>query len=135
MKFNEKASYIKGLAEGLNINGETAEGKLILALIDLAGDMSAELQRLNDYCEELDECLGEVEEYLADEDDCCDNDCECDDCCDDGCEEYYEAECPNCGKTFEIDGDALDEDEDAEIICPHCGQKLYYDDEEEDQDK
>lgn len=132
MKFNEKAAYIKGLAEGLELDTSSAEGKVILALVDLVGEMSNELQRLNDYCEELDECLGEVEEELwgDDECDCDDDDCCCDDCCD----EYFEAECPACGETFEIDAEDLDEDEDAEIFCPHCGQKLYYDNEEEEEE-
>ena len=40
MKITEKAAYIKGLADGLNLNKETAEGKLIAALIDLAGEVA-----------------------------------------------------------------------------------------------
>jgi hypothetical protein len=35
MKLTEKAAYIKGLADGLNYNKESAEGKLIAALIDM----------------------------------------------------------------------------------------------------
>ena len=140
MNFSGKAAYIKGLADGLDYNKESAEGKLIAALIDTVGGMATEIERLNDYIEEIDECLGDVEDYLADECDC-DDDCDCDDChddCDcDECEEYYEAECPNCGETFEIDADDLDEDSDEVIICPHCGKKLIFDEAElgdEDED-
>ena len=142
MNFSGKAAYIKGLADGLDYNKESAEGKLIAALIDAVGEMATEIERLNDYIEEIDECLGDVEDYLADECDCDDDcDCDCDDChddCDcDECEEYYEAECPNCGETFEIDADDLGEDSDEVIICPHCGKKLIFDEEElgdEDED-
>lgn len=134
MSIIEKAAYIKGLSDGLGLNKETAEGKLIAELISLVGEMSAEIQRLNDYIEEIDECLGDVEDYLADElEDECDCDCDCDDCdCDDCdcdcCDEYYEAECPACGKTFRLEFD--EEDLDAPIECPHCNAQLKFDDEE-----
>ena len=82
MNLTEKAAYIKGLADGLDYNKETAEGKLIAALIDMVDEMAKELavldetvNELNDYIEEIDEDLGEVEEYLYDEDeDECDYD-------------------------------------------------------------
>ena len=121
MNFSGKAAYIKGLADGLDYNKESAEGKLIAALIDTVGEMATEIERLNDYIEEIDECLGDVEDYLADECDC-DDDCDCDDChddCDcDECEEYYEAECPNCGETLEFDLSCL-EDEECDCGCCH----------------
>ena len=128
MTLNEKAVYMKGLADGLNYNKETAEGKLIAALIDLCSDMAKKLEEvdedieyLNDYIEEIDEDLGEVEEYLYDDEcDCCDDDdcdcCDCD-CCDDEC---CEIECPACGETicFSCDTDVED------LACPACGEKL-----------
>ena len=129
MSIIEKAAYIKGLSDGLCLNKDTAEGKLIAELISLVGEMSTELQRLNDYIEEIDECLGDVEDFLADEldDDCdcdCDDcDCDCDDC--DCCDEYYEAECPACGKTFRLEFD--EDDIDAPIECPHCNAQLKFD--------
>ena len=43
MTINEKAIYLKGLADGLNFDKETAEGKLIAALIDLCADMAKKL--------------------------------------------------------------------------------------------
>ena len=132
MSIIEKAAYIKGLADGLGLNKDTAEGKLIAELISIVGELSVEVQRLNDYIEEIDECLGDVEDYLADEceDDCDCCDCDCD-CCDDDCDccdEYYEAECPACGETFRLDLD--DEDLDAPIVCPHCNAQLKFDEEE-----
>ena len=68
MTINEKAIYLKGLADGLNFDKETAEGKLIAALIDLCADMAKKLDEvdedieyLNDYIEEIDEDLGAVD--------------------------------------------------------------------------
>ena len=88
-------------------------------------EMEETVDTLNDYAEELDEDLGDVEDYLFgddDECDCCDDD-ECDCCCDDG---FLEIECPKCGEII-----CVDEDYDAdEIICPACNEKIDIDDEE-----
>ena len=37
MDICEKIAYIKGLAEGLSVDGDSKEGKIILAIIDLLG--------------------------------------------------------------------------------------------------
>ncbi|MBE6667720.1 MAG: hypothetical protein E7607_05385 [Ruminococcaceae bacterium] len=134
MTISEKAAYIKGLADGTEIDNTTKEGKLILALIDIVGEMAeaiadleADVDTAFDYCEELDEDLGAVEELLIEDDecDCCDcDDCDCDcddcdcDCCDD--EEYFEVECPSCGETICFDG-SIDPEE---LACPACGEKF-----------
>ena len=80
MNLNEKAAYIKGLADGLGIDESSKEGKLIRALIDLTADMAdviaeqaEEIDVLNDYIEEIDEDLGSVEEMLYDVEDECDD--------------------------------------------------------------
>ena len=143
MTILEKTAYIKGLCEGLELDKkDTAEAKVIKALLDLCQDMAEEIDALGsdvedliDYCEELDEDLGDVEEVLLDEeedeeddedewDDECDG--ECDDCefcgecelCDD--EEYYEIVCPSCGETVCFD-DSVNSDE---LLCPACGNAL-----------
>ena len=76
MTLTEKAAYLKGLAEGLSFEKESAEGKLLLALVDLCSTLAEEVTRIDedveyvsDYCEELDEDLGAVEELLVDDDD------------------------------------------------------------------
>ena len=133
MTLNEKAAYIKGLAEGLEIENGSKEGKVIAALLDLVSDMAAtisdmeeDIDYLNDYIEEIDEDLGEAEECLIDcgcyddDDDCdgfcdeCDCDCELDD------EEFFEIECPSCGETVCFD-ESIDPEE---LICPACGEKF-----------
>ena len=65
MNLTEKTAYLKGLADGLNYNKETAEGKLIAALIDLVDEMAKDIsvldeavEELNDYIEEIDEEIG-----------------------------------------------------------------------------
>ena len=145
MTIIEKTAYIKGLCEGLEFDKkDTAEAKVIKALLDLCQDMAEEIEGLqcdvedlHDYCEELDEDLGDVEEVLLDEeeddeewddedewDDECDGDCdECDMCgdcefCDD--EDYFEIVCPSCGETVCFDDSVNAE----ELTCPACGSEL-----------
>ena len=76
MKMKEKSAYLKGLADGLEYDKTTKEGKLIAALIDLVDSMADkidgidhDLEELNDYVEEIDEDLGDVEEVLCEDDD------------------------------------------------------------------
>ena len=138
MTLGEKAAYIQGLADGVDLDETTKEGKLIAALIDLVGDMADAIEQLDedldtisDYVEELDEDLGSVEELLYDDCDCCDCDdeceCECDgNCCDcdEDCEiadeDFFEVECPNCHETICFD-ETLDPEN---LICPACGEKI-----------
>ncbi len=129
MTLSEKAAYIQGLADGLELDETTKEGKLLAALIDLVGEMTdaigeidEDLDTLNEYIEEIDEDLGAVEEYLYDDcDDECDCDCcDCDDCCDLDDEDYFEVECPSCGEVICFDG-SIDPEE---LACPACGEKF-----------
>ena len=69
MAMIEKAMYIKGLCDGLDLDKSTKEGKLLAALLDVVSDLAAEIDDmqskmsdLEDYCEELDEDLGDVED-------------------------------------------------------------------------
>ena len=136
MKITEKAAYIKGLADGLNLNKETAEGKLIAALIDLAGEvaeaqekMQEDIDYLSDYVDELDEDLGAVEEEVYG--DCCEDDCDCC-CCDEDDEDIddgFEITCPSCGETIVFDGTV---DDDGELVCPNCKEKIVYDTEDKE---
>ena len=139
MTLNERAAYIKGLADGMELDASTKEGKIINALIELVSDMADEIAELDEridtvhaYCEELDEDLGEVEELLLDDEDeddydDWDDDYECDgDCCncDEECElcdeDFFEVECPSCGETVCFDG-SIDPEE---LSCPACGEKF-----------
>ncbi len=134
MNITEKASFLKGLLEGLSVDATKPEGKMIEKLTALVSDLADEvavlkerMNTLSDYVEELDEDLGEVEEFLCDADeddddcDCCDCDEDCEDCdCDCDCEDFYEVECPGCGETVCFD-DSLDP---SDLTCPACGEKF-----------
>ena len=150
MNVAEKAAYIKGLIEGMEIKTDSGEGKILAAMADLLEDISLsildledETANLSDYVEELDEDLGEAEEELYSRppfpphhhDDCCcdDDDCCCDEDEDDGDCECYELECPACHNPVYIDEcdiDAIDQ-----LECPSCGETLQLVETDEEEDK
>lgn len=135
MNLTEKAAYLKGLKDGLNLNTETAEGKLIAALIDLVDEMAASVTDIEDMSyavsEELDAIedeLDAIEEVLDDEfeEDYEDDEDEVDDD-----EDYefdddviYEVKCPTCGEVINLDEEMLDA---GKIECPNCGEELEFD--------
>ena len=123
MTLNEKAAYLKGLSEGLTFDKNSAEGKLLMALVDLCSELAEEVTRIdedveyvNDYCEELDEDLGDVEELLLDDLD----DEDLFDDYDDEDEEFYETECPHCGEIIEFDATIDPEN----LTCPACHKEI-----------
>ena len=143
MDILEKCAYIKGLAEGLNLDATKPEGKVLNAIIDLLSDivndfadLDEEVATLGDYIEELDHDLGDVETYLYDcEDDDCDC-CDCDDCEDDCdcCDCYDEEICDCCDDEDFCDCDDCEDCEYMEAMCPHCGENICFDSEIEPED-
>ena len=130
MEITERVAYLKGLAEGLSLDTETKEGKLIAAIIDILDDMALELADLSAAQEELADGLDAVSDDLEDVEDVVFEDFD-----DDEDDEYYEDEldededcyattCPTCEETIYFDESIL---EDGEVICPNCGEKLEFD--------
>ncbi len=135
----EKVAYIKGLAEGLELDEGTKEGKLLKAIIDVLGDITEDHADLEDYVAEMAEQVDAVDEDLSsledvvyeelDDDDDCDCDC---DCCGDWDEDFYEITCPNCKEEFEVDEETL---LDGGIDCPNCGEPLEFDLEDDEEEE
>ncbi len=135
MTISEKVAYIKGLAEGMDLDTSKNEGKLIAAIIEALGEIVDEIDALDDAQIELaeqldavDEDLSELEEiiYEDDYDECagCEG-CDGDDCDDyDEDDEVYEVTCPKCNDIIYLDGDMLEE---GSIDCPNCGTELEFD--------
>ena len=122
MTVTEKVAYLKGLAEGLGIQEDSKEGKLLKAVMDVLADLAVSVEDLEDYTAELTEQVDAVDEDL----DSLENDFygECDCCDDDEDEEYYDITCPSCGDEFSVDEDTLLE---GGIECPNCGEHLEFD--------
>ncbi len=136
MTLIEKVAYLRGLAEGLNLNSEKPETKMFNAIMDVleevaesTGDIEETIGLMTQQLDEVDEDLGQLEEIIYGDCDCCDDD-DCDCCCDDddcecGCEEeeYYEVECPACHEIICVDEGILEEGSTA---CPNCGENLEF---------
>ena len=143
MTNSEKAAYIKGLIEGLDLDTESKEGKVLAAVSELLCDIANDLEDLDEFVDvlqgqvdEIDEDLGDVEEEvydLDDDDDLWDDDDEDlwdeDDDEDDDWDEddddcWFEVTCPDCGDKIQLNADMLDE---GSIDCPNCGLTLEFD--------
>ncbi len=151
MTISEKSAYLKGLMDGLNLNTEAAEGKMIAAIVELLNDMSKKLTDVEDttiaISDELDmieEDLDAIEDYILDEedDDLDDEDYEDDDYGFDDDESYeegfdfgdedsiiYEVKCA-CGNVINFDEETLEE---GSIVCDACGETLEFTFEDEDE--
>lgn len=122
----ERVAYLKGLTEGMNINENTNEGKLLKAIIDVLDDVSLAVEDIEDIQDELsqqvdtiDEDLAELERIVYEEEDC---DCGCGH--DDEDEDLTaDIECPHCHEEITIDLDEID-DEDSTIQCPSCHKDI-----------
>lgn len=162
MTTSEKVAYLKGLAEGLGIDKETKEGRVLAAIMDILEDMAHDIEDLEENAWELGEAidqvsddLSDIEDIVYDMDDEDDDDYDYDDdedfcgCCCGGDEEededdeepvFYEVTCPACENTITIDEDVLNL---GSIECPNCGETLEFEgvepiedeDEDEDEDK
>ncbi len=161
MTISEKSAYLKGLMDGLKLDTETNEGKMIAAIVDLLGDMSKRVVdiedttiAISDELDEIEEDLDAIEDFIMDEDDYDDDwdeDYEDDD-------DYYDPEEDEeeddedepeegfdfgdedttiyevecaCGNVIDFDEEVL---ESGSIVCPKCGETLEFSfDDEEDQ--
>ena len=144
MTISEKSAYLKGLMDGLSLNTETDEGKMISAIVDLLGDMAKRITdieettiAISDELDEIEEDLDAIEDFIMDEEEDYDDDdfedyedeeCDCDECdCD--CDEIiYEVECA-CGNIIEFDEETLDQ---GSIVCDKCGETLEFSFEDEE---
>ena len=131
MTISEKVAYLKGLAEGLNLDTEKSkEGKLISVMIGILEELAMSVEDLEENAlnlgEEIDvlsDDLADVEEVVFDEDDVADYD-----------DDWFEVECPTCGADIVVDDEALAE---GEVECPSCGTRYAMeltDDGDEDED-
>ena len=137
MEITEKVAYLKGLADGLGLDAESKEGKVLLAMIDVLDDIALEIEDLKDAQDELADGLDavsddqeDVEDVVFGEDDYDDYD-EDEEDEDEESEDCYATTCPNCEEVIYFDESIL---EDGEVICPNCGEKLEFELEEEPKD-
>jgi len=137
--------------DGLKLDTEAAEGKMISAIVDLLGDMTKKVTdiedttiAISDELDEIEEDLDAIEDFimefeededddLDDEDDEWDDDEDYEEGFDFGDEDttIYEVECA-CGNIIDFDEETL---ESGSIVCSNCGETLEFsfeDDEDEE---
>lgn len=124
MTISEKVAYLKGLAEGLNLDTEKSkEGKLISVMIGILEEVGLSIEDLEENALALGEEIDVLSDDLADvesvvfEDEAEDEDEEDED-------DYFEVECPNCEEPLIIDDEALAA---GEIQCPNCETRFSLD--------
>ncbi|OEF98429.1 CD1247 N-terminal domain-containing protein [Desulfuribacillus alkaliarsenatis] len=60
----ERISYMKGLAEGLELDYSTKEGRLLKEMIHVMEDMSFELQQLQSMSEDMEDYVVAIDDDL-----------------------------------------------------------------------
>ena len=119
MEISEKVAYLKGLAEGLNLDTESKEGKLIAAIIDVLDDMAEKFADVEDELCDVEDGLDAVSDDLSDVEEtlyfALDDDEDEDEDEDDEEEECFMTNCPECEEEVYFDESVL---EDGEVICP-----------------
>ena len=122
MTIAEKVSYIKGLAEGMKLNTETPEGKILAAVIDVLGDIAlniedidSDLSDVSDVVTDLEESVMDLEDEVYGEDEY--------DRADDDDDDLYELTCPTCNNTITADFDVI---ANGRIECPNCGSTIEF---------
>ena len=148
MTISEKSAYLKGLMDGLKLNTESDEGKMIAAIVDLLGDLTRKVTdiedttiAISDELDEIEEDLDAIEDFIMDEDD---EEYEDEEDWDDEDEDYeegfdfgdedstiYEVQCI-CGEVINFDEETLEE---GSIVCPDCGEILEFSFDDEDEEE
>ena len=131
MTISEKVAYLKGLAEGLNLDTEKSkEGKLISVMIGILEEVAMSVEDLEENSLALGEEIDVLSDDLADVESVVYDDEDEDEDYDD---DWFEVDCPTCGKPLVIDDEAL---ADGEVECPGCGSRFAMDlvDDEEEED-
>ena len=138
-RMGEKVAYLKGLAEGMRLDAESDQGKLLLAMIDAMEafaseheDTCAQLDELQQYVEEIDSDVSDLEEALFSEDDDDEDDADEDDEDDEDGDGMIEYECPHCGTVVFFDEEAFDMEE--KHLCPNCHRSIFDDEDSFDED-
>ena len=150
MTISEKSAYLKGLMDGLKLNTESDEGKMIAAIVDLLGDVTKKVMdiedttiAISDELDEIEEDLDAIEDFIMDEEDYDDEDFD-DGFDDEDDEDYeegfefgdedttiYEVQCA-CGEIINFDEETL---EKGSIVCPNCGETLEFSLEDDEDDE
>jgi DNA-directed RNA polymerase subunit RPC12/RpoP len=116
MSLTERAAYIKGLAEGLDLDADKKEARVIKEMLELLGEMASDVEDIGadlgdvyEAVEQIDEDLAFLEEEVfGDAASHMDGD-------------MYEIVCPSCGEEVQLDEEML---MSGDVVCPNCNEKI-----------
>ena len=154
MTISEKSAYLKGLMDGLKLNTESDEGKMIAAIVDMLGDLARKVTdiedttiAISDELDEIEEDLDAIEDFIMDDEDDYDEEDEDEEYEEDEWDEdedyeegfdfgdedttIYEVQCA-CGNIINFDEETLEE---GSIVCPDCGEILEFSFDDEDEEE
>ena len=135
MTSSEKVAYLKGLMEGMELNRDSGEGKLLSVIADILGDMAEDIEDIESDLYDLSEDVDAISDDLSDvEDKLSRVDDEDEDWEDDEDDEpqFFEVTCPSCSNTITVDEDVLAL---GAVQCPNCGEMMEFDLGDEDEGK
>lgn len=126
MTVTERVAYLKGLFEGLDIDTEKKEGKILAGMLDVLEEMAVavtDLEQQNaELLNELDDIYEDLsaieEEFIGDTDDMVQEDADAEE------DDLYQVICPTCGETIYLGDEMLQE---GSIVCASCGEELEFD--------
>lgn len=118
-----RAAYLKGLADGMKLDKEKDETRLITEIINLLADVADQVDAIDDEqgfiadaLDELEEAVDVVGNVVFDDYDDSDYDDDEDD--------TFQICCQGCGEEIELTTEDL---MDGEIFCPNCGDTIEFD--------
>lgn len=118
MTITEKVAYLKGLTEGLDLDDQKKETRVIRAMLDILDELASSLTDCEDDIISLGEEVDALSESVSDIEDLIYEDEDDDD------EDSF-------GELRMLDNDDDDDDDETtfEFSCPDCGEKLFLDEE------
>lgn len=118
----DRVSYLRGLADGMGLDKEQKENKLILEMISVMDDMAQMITEVDEDVEEVSEFVDELSTDFADLEEILFGDEDDEDGCGCGCGHDHDDDDDE-DDEFEVFGD-FEEDDELAFDCPHCGQSV-----------
>ena len=127
MTSSEKVAYLKGLMEGMELNRDAGEGKLLAIIAEILGEMAEDIEDIESDLYDLSEDVDAISDDLSDVEDLLrgeDEDWYDDEDEEDAEPQFFDVTCPACGKTITVDEDVI---ELGSVQCPNCGEMMEFD--------
>lgn len=120
-ELTKEAAYIKGLYDGMKLDSEKDENKILSAIIKFLENSADAIEQLDqeqgflaDKIDDVEECLDVIADEISDGVDGFDGDTYC-------------VRCENCGCEVPFTDEELDEIVEDGIECPECGEIIHLD--------